>query len=748
MMGYGFNMSLPGIGLYASMEDKIRLYTQCGTDDDDGLSTVEVQVGNDGKHFEFGVLTSTRVRAVTYEMCWCQPSPTMLCNAASHFSTKMGTLKVLQGPSAVQSGSPYSCALGPNCVVTLEGDGLNSKDRLSVMDTCGGSPVDGFDGVCTDSTCVASVATPPTAEGTRFTWSASIINATAGNYRLCWCHGSAANCGSASAFFRDVGQMTVLGSPTREQSFQCVAGQACSLIVTGEAVTGTWVRILSHCASGTDVAGLPEGAMQGTGANSGIATFSWPNKVSVLAVTKARLCWCGDTFVGSCASSADFAFEIGEVEVSAPSGANQVQQFSCYAGRSCSVNDLEGVSLKDDDTLMVMPVSFCGDASLNVVGFPSDGGWSSLSRTSHVGESGLATAGGRNFSWGSAEVFAEPGLYDLCWCRGAPAACSRSDYRVAAARLQLKGPDSGQVFQCAYDVDCQIQSLQGEGLEDGDQLQIISYLFPCNSPSKPSLPLGAASADAGSSGTDFTFSGNTTFVSLAGIYRMCWCKPITGLSSCDKLVDVGRLHVGVSFQSLAEEVMLGYAFSVRLNGIGLYTSLEDKIRLYRKCGTADNDGLSTVEVQVGADGKLYDFGTLTSDRVLGGVSYEMCWCQRSPTTVCSAVADFATKVGSLRVHQGPSSTQTGSPYSCTRGPNCIVTLEGERLGSRDRLSVMETCGGRSVNGFEGLCRDGFCIASAADPPTREGTRFYLVVGHCQCYSRKLSSLLVPWINQP
>ncbi len=39
--------------------------------------------------------------------------------------------------------------------------------------------------------------------------------------------------------------MRVLDSPDLSTSFQCVGGQICSLIVTGQDVTPTWVRVMS-----------------------------------------------------------------------------------------------------------------------------------------------------------------------------------------------------------------------------------------------------------------------------------------------------------------------------------------------------------------------------------------------------------------------------------------------------------------------------------------------------------------------
>jgi hypothetical protein len=258
------------------------------------------------------VMSSTRVHGKTYEMCWCQPSPTSLCNSVTDFATNVGALHVLQGPFSPQTGSPYTCTRGPNCVVTLEGERLGSRDRLSVMETCGGRSVDGFEGLCRDGSCIASAADPPTRDGTRFTWSADIVNATAGSYRLCWCHGSIDHdCLTEGAFFRDVGEMIVKGSPDYGQYFRCVSGHLCSLTVVGQDITGTWIRVMSACGSGESVAGLPEISVQGVGSNTGVADFSFASRISALAVTKARLCWCSDAGTGSCSSAKDFGMDFG-----------------------------------------------------------------------------------------------------------------------------------------------------------------------------------------------------------------------------------------------------------------------------------------------------------------------------------------------------------------------------------------------------------------------------------------------------
>jgi hypothetical protein len=278
---------------------------------------------------------------------------------------------------------------------------------------------------------------------------------------------------------------------------------------------------MSSCGSGFTEDGMPEISAQGIGSGSGGATFTWSSKIKALAVTIVRLCWCGDAAgSSSCNSAADFGLDFGVLQVSGPAKVqSQLQSFSCYMGMTCSISNLKGDFSEADDTLLVMPVSYCGDAVLEVSGFPIADTWTGLSRSALTGESGLATGGGKNFTWGSNFVNAEPGFYHLCWCRGAPSGCtSRSDYMIAAARLSLEGPVIGQVFQCVVDEDCTIQGVRGNGLDDNDYVEIISYLFTCTGQYRPEVALGNASATSGSGGADFAFpfGGVNTFTKHGG----------------------------------------------------------------------------------------------------------------------------------------------------------------------------------------------------------------------------------------
>ena len=124
--------------------------------------------------------------------------------------------------------------------------------------------------------------------------------------------------------------------------------------------------------------------------------------------------------------------------------------------------------------------------------------------------------------------------YYLCWCasqRGQQNSCANpADYNVPAGRFRLTGPNVNQESACAVGQECAVIGIRGVSMQSGDRLMILS---DCGK-GKPISGMPANGILETLDGSDFAFAsnGSSILLSVPGIFRICFCRPVLG-QGCD-----------------------------------------------------------------------------------------------------------------------------------------------------------------------------------------------------------------------
>lgn len=364
--------------------------------------------------------------------------------------------------------------------------------------------------------------------------------------------------------------------------------------------------------------------------------FSWDGPTWAFAGTY-RICWCGnDATLKGCQSPHDFLTPIGFLEVTGPGVLPfAAQMFTCIRSRQCELTGLVGTQPAFSKLLVAR--GLCGAPALP--GMPRKG-------------QSLPSVDGRHYTWGAERVLSNPGRYALCWCAAITSCDGYQDFESYAAVLQVKAPTASPIsFFCPLGQICNITGIQGEGLNDGDRVMVLTK---CGDAvvDLETFPSGAGSLATFDTGGSFTIPAGER----AGKYQICWCAAEQlCLNSVDYSVTLGRLTIGGPDDSVTYRCFEWEPCSIEdLEG----QLLSDGDRLMVVADGTDCLG-GAAEPQVGfpngavslpatSSGKHFTWGSGLV-RVPPGI-YALCWCHAPYNNgSCSVEGPFDVPGGVLRI---------------------------------------------------------------------------------------------------
>ena len=698
-----------------------------------------------------------------YRLCWCGvdgnvnetagPLNRTSCLLAEDFHTDFGSLHVV-GPAASQADA--TCVSGRACRIWhISGHLLDANSsHLLILDTCAKEMQ-----TPTSFRPSTNVSAP---------FSVDEVPVIGGQYRLCWCGGTA--CVGETAFHMDVARVTVVGPNPLQQDRTCISGRMCSVegILGVGLSSGDKAMILDTCGVRSHTNGLPNSGV--SVALSNTSQFAW----STLSAKggQYRLCWCAEeisvalaTFptlpemhsLTTCATATDFNVDFGQLELVGP--LHPDQQFTCVSGQTCTLRGPFDDASSEDAVLVL---DSCGSATSSVPGSPQ--------------QPAFGLQGGRaSFSWGAVRQTMQGGEYRLCWCStrlhggvnlSAVELCQTSDqFIVSYGQLQVVGPSLNHVRTCVAGWPCQITGLHGTHLQAGDSYLILDT---CGLASHiPRSPSAFKQLSSGTLGTVISFT--TPVTSNGGSYRICWCGAGFPCSDFDAFrVDAGELVVQGTLSQQSFTCVRGTPCKVS-HVQGLYVEgMQAEFVILDTC--ASNEPLvpttGALVQSVPGTAALWEI-SLT---VQGG-AYRLCWCadlQQAPITfadnstmlpsqweILSTNAsllfnstlqnrslctrpDHRVDVGELHL-LGPATEQK---FTCISGRSCLLdSVLGLGLTVNDSYLVLDTCGIPSViprfsfaGQAEQISASG-AIVSWHEPVTAAAGQYRL----CWCHQSNASS---------
>ena len=275
-----------------------------------------------------------------FRLCWCHglgfEDDCLVARAAV---MDVGSLFLI---GAAPLSQDRTCVAGAVCSIAgILGQGLQEKDLILVMDTCGleRSLVAGFPSTGT---------TALTEEGTSFSWAFQAISAAGGIYQLCWCSAEGyydETCGTAAHADITLGQLYLVGVSPLSQDHTCIAGQTCRIEgLTGQNLpkVGSMLLVLETCG----FASIPATWSHAdpwplTNALGEVQDFQ--SSSSLTSAGYYRLCWCSG--FGPCTSTADFNIDVGRFTLVGPF---PLQQEATCVGTSVCKKYCSGFSQQSD----------------------------------------------------------------------------------------------------------------------------------------------------------------------------------------------------------------------------------------------------------------------------------------------------------------------------------------------------------------------------------------------------------------
>jgi hypothetical protein len=164
---------------------------------------------------------------------------------------------------------------------------------------------------------------------------------------------------------------------------------------------------------------------------------------------------------------------------------------------------------------------------------------------------------------------------------------------------------------------CEITGVLGASVVPGDKLMILSDCGRGNA----ILGFPAQGILDSSDGTNFAFAGDgeKILLSVPGIFRICFCRPFTGIEACDSSTGfTARVGLMTASGPFARSTIcdVGSACAVSLSGVGL-TAGDLLWVADGTCGTAVGveqkgfpDLQNPIVVEEGADGLTVNLGIL------------------------------------------------------------------------------------------------------------------------------------------
>lgn len=203
-----------------------------------------------------------------------------------------------------------------------------------------------------------------------------------------------------------------------------------------------------------------------------------------------------------------------------------------------------------------------------------------------------------------------------------------------------------------------------------------------------------------SDGTNFAFAGNGAkiLLSVPGIFRICFCRPITGVDACDSSIGfTARVGLMTASGPFAQTTIcyVGGKCTVSLSGVGLTAG--DLLWIADgECGSAEGiekkgfvDLQNPIAVQEGAGGFTVNLGTLPF-KALPGL-YRMCWCPQN--AICSSTALFRAPAGSLQADCPPGSFASGPASGGIVGNLWLISFGPTGV---QKLSTLESISHRGI----------------------------------------------------
>ena len=333
-----------------------------------------------------------------------------------------------------------------------------------------------------------------------------------------------------------------------------------------------------------------------------------------------NLCWCANIGDLTCEGlNSNFWLSAGTLLIVGPIE----NTFTCVRGRDClDLQPFSGYGLMTQDHVRIQRDS-CGAASAVEISVANPAGTGSFQSASAADSFvNLILSFGRTDADNDfhVQIDANQAGYLLCWCgsRGSSTACGNpTDYVVYAGRLSILGPTANQEKGCAVGQACDIAGVLGASMVPSDRLMILS---DCGrGASIPGFP--AQGILDSSDGTNFAFAGDgeKILLSVPGIFRICFCRPFTGIEACDSSTGfTARVGLMTASGPFARSTIcdLGSACAVSLSGVGL-TAGDLLWVADGTCGTAVGveqkgfpDLQNPIVVEEGADGLSVNLGIL------------------------------------------------------------------------------------------------------------------------------------------
>lgn len=278
----------------------------------------------------------------------------------------------------------------------------------------------------------AGLSTQTSASGGVASWGTVLVTTSGGQYRLCWCSGSA-SCGGAAAFRVDMGSLSVAGPGPLPPARTCVSGQPCAMEdLTGLLLTaGDGLLVLDTCGEGVRPPRWPRRAAAVVVASGGTSMRAvWG--AATASGGWYRLCWCGAGTPSGCSVAEDHAVDAGALLLIGPSPLRQDR--TCVSGRGCVLAGLRGEGLRAGDA--VMAAETCGSSD-------------SLPLLSGLGSLISVTASGAQAAWRC--VLCRGGAREGSTSRGAGAASMHKAMPPRATKrphLLVRWPPDQQSSPC------------------------------------------------------------------------------------------------------------------------------------------------------------------------------------------------------------------------------------------------------------------------------------------------------------
>ena len=451
--------------------------------------------------------------------------------------------------------------------------------------------------------------------------------------------------------------------PEGLQSWTCTSGRVCTV----EGVMGSRSQDGHRLAMTTSDCSSAKSPLEGIASNgiSKLATASgsqyvWGDSPSDFKPQggSVNLCWCANIGALTCEGlNSNFWLSAGTMLVIGPLEST----FACVRGRDClDLQPFSGHGLTEADHVRIQRDS-CGAAATVEISNENEEGTGTFQMISTTGSlTQLSLSFGKSDAENdfNVQVDANQAGYLLCWCSGSGSStCAQpSDFVVYAGRLGVHGPSTNQEKGCAVGQPCALTGVLGASITSGDRLMILS---DCGRGSAILGFPGQGMLDS-SDGTNFAFAGDGAkiLLSVPGIFRICFCRPITGVDACDSSIGfTARVGLMTASGPFARTTIcyVGSKCTVSLSGVGL-TGGDLLWIADEECGSAEGiekkgfvDLHNPIAVQEGADGFTVNLGTLPF-KALPGL-YQMCWCPQD--AICSSTALFRAPAGSLQADCPP-----------------------------------------------------------------------------------------------